>query len=102
MTHQQSEYDFSFKPVQIFSDNSSVICLSKNHLHHSRAKYIDIKNHLIKDHALKGDIEISFVSTNDKLADIFTKPLLEDRLQNIRTYMALSHSLHSFSKVLSF
>jgi len=67
-------------------DNSSAICLSKNYVHHSRAKHIDIKHHFILDHVLNGDVEISFISTDFQLADIFTKPLLEERfcsLQNL-------------------
>nr|GEU34994.1 retrovirus-related Pol polyprotein from transposon TNT 1-94 [Tanacetum cinerariifolium] len=35
------------------------------------------KYHFIKDHILKGDIELYFVPTNLQLADIFTKPLTE-------------------------
>lgn len=61
-------------------DNSSIICLSKKFVHYSWDKYIDLKHHLIKDHVLKGDLEISFMSSDFQLADIFTKPLLEERL----------------------
>jgi hypothetical protein len=38
---------------------------------------IDIRHHFLKDHAIKGDIVISHVGTNDQLANIFTKPLDE-------------------------
>ncbi|XP_070036412.1 uncharacterized protein [Nicotiana tomentosiformis] len=82
MSHQLSDYDLSFKLVQIFCDNSSDICLSKNLMHHSRKNHIDIKHYFIRDHVLKGDIKISFLSTNDQLADIFTKHIVEDRFQN--------------------
>ncbi|GKE00453.1 hypothetical protein Tco_1388436 [Tanacetum coccineum] len=44
---------------------------------HSRTKHIDIKYHFIKDHILKGDIELHFILTQYQLADIFTKPLDE-------------------------
>jgi hypothetical protein len=40
---------------------------------------IDIRHHFLKDHAIKGDIVISYVGTNDQLANIFTKPLDEKR-----------------------
>ncbi|GJW40083.1 retrovirus-related pol polyprotein from transposon TNT 1-94 [Tanacetum coccineum] len=38
---------------------------------------LDQKYHFIKDHILKGDIELHFVPTDLQLADIFTKPLAE-------------------------
>ncbi|GKD37753.1 hypothetical protein Tco_1257960, partial [Tanacetum coccineum] len=57
--------------------NTSVISISNNPVLHSRTKHIDIKYHFIKDHILKGDIELHFVPTDLQLADIFTKPLAE-------------------------
>nr|GEV08775.1 RNA-directed DNA polymerase, eukaryota, reverse transcriptase zinc-binding domain protein [Tanacetum cinerariifolium] len=44
---------------------------------HSRTKHIDIRYHFIRDHILKGDIELHFIPTQYQLADIFTKPLDE-------------------------
>ncbi|XP_070031738.1 uncharacterized protein [Nicotiana tomentosiformis] len=89
MNHQLTDYDISFKPVKIFCDNSSAICLSKNHLQHYRAKNINIKLHFIRYHVLKGDFELSFVNTENQLADIFTKPLLEDRFKTPRELLGL-------------
>ncbi|GKA34992.1 hypothetical protein Tco_0721421, partial [Tanacetum coccineum] len=40
-------------------------------------KHIDIRYHFIRDHILKGDIELHFIPTQYQLADIFTKPLDE-------------------------
>ncbi|GKB09084.1 hypothetical protein Tco_0837396, partial [Tanacetum coccineum] len=42
---------------------------------HSRTKHIDIRYHFIRDHILKGEIELHFIPTQYQLADIFTKPL---------------------------
>ncbi|GJY20318.1 putative ribonuclease H-like domain-containing protein [Tanacetum coccineum] len=40
-------------------------------------KAIDIRYHFIRDHILKGDIELHFIPTQYQLADIFTKHLDE-------------------------
>jgi hypothetical protein len=40
---------------------------------------IDIRYHFLRYHAIKGDIVISHVRTNEQLTDIFTKPLNEKR-----------------------
>ncbi|XP_075103510.1 secreted RxLR effector protein 161-like [Nicotiana tabacum] len=45
MSRQLGDYELFFKPIPIFCDNSSAICLSKYHVHHSRAKHKDIKHH---------------------------------------------------------
>ncbi|GJQ92777.1 retrovirus-related pol polyprotein from transposon TNT 1-94 [Tanacetum coccineum] len=63
--------------VPIFCDNTSAIAISNNLVLHSRTKHIDIRYHFIKDHILKGDIELHFIPTQYQLADIFTKPLDE-------------------------
>nr|GEV11770.1 retrovirus-related Pol polyprotein from transposon TNT 1-94 [Tanacetum cinerariifolium] len=43
----------------------------------AETKHIDIMYHFIRDHILKGDIELHFVPTDLQLADMFTKPLAE-------------------------
>nr|GEU91856.1 retrovirus-related Pol polyprotein from transposon TNT 1-94 [Tanacetum cinerariifolium] len=74
---QLANYDVLYDKVPIFGDNTSAISISNNPVLHSRTKHIDIRCHFIKDHILKGDIELYFVPTDLQLADIFTKPLVE-------------------------
>lgn len=68
----------------IYCDNMSAINISKNLVQHSRTKNIKIRHHFIRDHVLKGDIEINFVDTLHQLVDIFTKPLNEEQFYKIR------------------
>nr|GEW60935.1 hypothetical protein [Tanacetum cinerariifolium] len=69
---QLADYDVFYDKVPIFCDNTSVIAILNNPVLHSRTKHINIRYNFIKDHILKGDIELHFVPT-----DIFTKPLAE-------------------------
>ncbi|GJW36927.1 hypothetical protein Tco_0059847 [Tanacetum coccineum] len=55
---QLSDYDIHYKMVPIFCDNTSAIAISNNPVLHSRTKHIDIRYHFIRDHILKGDIEL--------------------------------------------
>ncbi|GKB48469.1 retrovirus-related pol polyprotein from transposon TNT 1-94 [Tanacetum coccineum] len=73
MKSQLSDYDIHYKMVPIFCDNTSSIAISNNPVLHSRTKHIDIRYHFIKDHILKGDIELHFIPTEYQLANIFTK-----------------------------
>ncbi|GJR53826.1 retrovirus-related pol polyprotein from transposon TNT 1-94 [Tanacetum coccineum] len=74
---QLADYDVLYEKVLIFCDNTSAIAISNNLVLHSRTKHIDIRYYFIRDHILKGDIELHFVPTDLQLADIFTKPLAE-------------------------
>jgi hypothetical protein len=65
--------------VPLLCDNESAIKITYNSCEHSRTKHIDIRHNFLRDNAIKGDIVISRVGTNDQLADIFTKPLDERR-----------------------
>jgi hypothetical protein len=52
-----------------------------------RTKHIDVQFWFVLDHILKGDIVPEFVSTNEMLADGFTKPYsgsaTEDNMKRI-------------------
>ena len=65
-------------------DNTSAINLSKNPIQHSRTKHIDIRHHFLYDHVQNSNISLEFIDTNNQLADIFTKPLNEERLNFIK------------------
>ncbi|GJQ89587.1 retrovirus-related pol polyprotein from transposon TNT 1-94 [Tanacetum coccineum] len=84
MKSQLSDYDIHYKMVPIFCDNTSVIAISNNPVLYSRTKHIDIRYHFIRDHILKGDIELHFIPTEYQLADIFTKPLDEPTFTRLK------------------
>ena len=70
--------------ILIKCDNTSASNLSKNLIQHSRTKHIDIRHHFLRDNVQNSDISLEFVDTNNQLADIFTKPLNEERLNFIK------------------
>ncbi|GJY02399.1 retrovirus-related pol polyprotein from transposon TNT 1-94 [Tanacetum coccineum] len=74
---QLAYYDVLYDKVPIFCNNTSSIAISNNPVLHSRTKHINIGYHFIRDHILKGDIELHFVPTDLQLNDIFTKLLAE-------------------------
>nr|GEW80806.1 retrovirus-related Pol polyprotein from transposon TNT 1-94 [Tanacetum cinerariifolium] len=74
MKNQLTDYDIIYEKVPIFCDNTSAIAISNNPVLNSRTKHIDIRYHFIRDHILKGDIELHFIPTQYQLVDIFTKP----------------------------
>ncbi|GKB01459.1 retrovirus-related pol polyprotein from transposon TNT 1-94 [Tanacetum coccineum] len=89
MKSQLSDYDIHYKMVPIFCDNTSAIAISNNPVLHSRTKHIDIRYHFIRDHILKGDIELHFIPTEYQLADIFTKTLDEPTFTRLKAELGM-------------
>jgi hypothetical protein len=86
------DYGYTLNHVPLLCHNESVIKIAYNPCEHSRTKHIDIRHHFLIDHAIKGDIVISHVRTNEQLADIFTKPLDEKRFQELRSELNIIDS----------
>jgi hypothetical protein len=74
----KAEQSGSLPPYSLHSSrDESAIRMTDNPVEHSRTKHIDIRHHFLRDHQQKGDIEVFHVSSENQLADIFTKPLDE-------------------------
>jgi hypothetical protein len=71
------DFGYNLSKVPLLCDNESAICMADNLVEHSHTKHIDIRHHFLRDHQQKGDIKVFHISTENQLADIFTKPLDE-------------------------
>ena len=90
MKQQLEDYGLIVCKIPIKCDNTSAINLSKNPVHHSRTKHIEIRHHFIRDHVLRGDVALEYVNTKERLADmIFTTPLDRDPFSKIRGELGL-------------
>jgi hypothetical protein len=78
-------FGYNLSEVPLLWDNESAIRLADNPVEHSRTKDIDIRYHFLRDHQQKGDISIFHISTENQLADIFTKPLDEKTFCSLRS-----------------
>ena len=81
------DFDINLTKSIIYCDNTSAINLSKNPVNHSRTKHIDIHHHFLRDNIEKEIINLEFVSSENQLADICTRPLLENN------FIKLKHEL---------
>eukprot|EP00253_Pinus_taeda_P031388 PITA_31388 len=80
-----SEFGFEQQhPTTLWGDNQSAIQLCKDPVKHQRSKHIELHMHfirkLIHDHVL----EVQYCSTDDQVADIFTKALTEAKFTKLR------------------
>jgi len=69
------DYGFTQDTMITNCDNTSAINISKNLVQHSRTKHIDIRHHFLRELMESEVVSLSFIPTENQLADILTKPL---------------------------
>jgi hypothetical protein len=92
MRQTLKDYCYTTNHIPLLCDNESAIKIVYKPCEHSRTKHIDIRRHFLRDHAIKGDIVISHVVTNDQLANMFTKPLDEKRFRELQSELNIIDS----------
>jgi hypothetical protein len=72
-------FDEELEPAVIYYYNQSCIKLLENPVFYDRSKNIEIRYYFIRDRIQKGAVKIQYVSTDEKVADILTKPLVKGK-----------------------
>ena len=75
--------------VVIYCNNLSSIQLARNPVFHARTKHIEVHYHFIWERVLAGDIDLVYISTDEQVADIFTKALGAEKLRRFRTMLGV-------------
>ena len=78
-------------PISMFCDNTSAINISKNPVMHSRTKHIAICYHFLKEQVAQQEVKLEYVPTSEQVADIFTKPLLKETFEYLRTKLGVTY-----------
>jgi hypothetical protein len=73
------------RQVVIYCDNLNSIQLARNPMFHARMKHIEVHYHFIREKVLAVDIDLIYVSTEDQVADIFTKVLGAEKHRRFRS-----------------
>ena len=74
----------------IYCDNKSAIAMAKNPVHHQRTKHIAIKYHFIREAETTKQIQLEYCTTEDQVADIFTKALPRAKFEELRTKLGIT------------
>ncbi|XP_070014274.1 secreted RxLR effector protein 161-like [Nicotiana sylvestris] len=75
--------------VALLCDNTCALNMPKNLVQHKRTKHIDVRYYFLRDNVEKGLICMKFCSTEDQIADIFTKALSREQLERNRVKLGL-------------
>ena len=72
---------FLSTPPLLWCDNVSALAIASNPVFHACTKHIEVDYHFVHEKVLRKDLMVKFISSNDQLADIFTKGLPSSRFQ---------------------
>ena len=68
-------FDLELDTIVILCDNQSCIKMMENPMFHDKSKHIEIQYFYIRDMVQKGAIKLQYVSTDEQVADVLTRPL---------------------------
>ena len=87
-------FDIELDPTLIHCDNQSCVRLSENPVFHDKSKHIEIKYHYIQDMVQRGAVELWYISTDEQIADILTKPLSRVKYEYFKEKLGVMHNFH--------
>ena len=74
-------------PTLIYEDNKGCLDLARNPIHHARTKHIDVQHHFVREKIISKEVELASCSTDDMIADVFTKALTADKFIKFRNLL---------------
>jgi hypothetical protein len=69
----------------LFCDNIGATYLSFDPAFHARIKHIEIDYHFVRDRVASKTLMVKYLSNKDQIVDIFTKPLVSYRFQQLKS-----------------
>jgi hypothetical protein len=77
-------FDLEMEATLILCDNQSCIKMTESCVFHDKSKYIEIRYHYIRDMVQRGSINLQYVSTDEHVAYVLTKPLSHVKFEHFR------------------
>jgi hypothetical protein len=78
----------------IHCDNQSCVKLIENPVFHDKSKHIEIKCHYIRDMVQRGAVELQYISTDEQIAGILTKPLSRVKYEYFKDKLGVLLNVH--------
>jgi hypothetical protein len=77
-------FDLEMEATTILCDKQSYIKITENLVFHDKSKHIEIRYHYIRDMVQRGAIKLQYVSTDEQVVDVLTKPLSRVKFEHFR------------------
>jgi hypothetical protein len=86
---QEVKYQGPITPVHIFEDSQPAIDLTKRSVSDGRTKHIDVRWHFIRQQIDNGTVKVSWIPTDQQVADGLTKPLDRTKFERYVTQLGV-------------
>jgi hypothetical protein len=75
-------FDLEMEATTTLCDNQSYIKMTENPVFHDRSKHIEICYHYIRHMVQRGALKLQYVSMDEQVVDVLTKPLSRVKFEN--------------------
>jgi hypothetical protein len=82
-------FDLEMRVTAILCDNQRCIKMTENLVFHDRSKHIEICYHFIYDMVQRGALKLQYISTDEQVADMLTKPLSRVKFEHFRDKLGI-------------
>ena len=82
-------FDLEMEATTILCDNQSCIKMTENRVFHDRLRHIEIHYHFIHDMVKRGALKLQYISTDEQVANVLTKPLSRVKFEHSRDKLGI-------------
>jgi hypothetical protein len=82
-------FDLEVRATLILCDNQSCMKMTENPVFHDRSKHIEICYHYIRDMVQRGVLKLQYISTDEQVVDVLTKPLSRVKFEYFRDKLGI-------------
>jgi hypothetical protein len=84
-----SLFDLEMRETLILCENQSCIKMTENPVFHDRSKHIEIRYHYIRDMVHRGALKLQYISMDEHVAYVLTKPLSRIKFEYFRDKLGI-------------